>query len=417
MDIATNGTSLFVSKIEGTRVRVGGVITPEAPLGLLEDRLAVSPDGRIAVSAKTNQDKAYGWVQGASQWTYLGPAFGQMSQIVTFQGKFLFARIDRGGNFLVVQDELGTELSRRPTSTSQGILQWDPVDNDFILTDSRRNIKVGSRTMIKAVRRLQGTKVWWCGQVISPDRLVVSDGTNHYLAGPQPETPQFVIIGQDLYVNGGRKGPFPVDNPATPIPPPPVLPPPPTPMPEWKEDFRVLLVRFAEKFGIPKGTGEEAARQWAHKLAEQFCFSFGTSFGHKSAGPGRPHSADAIAVREGGKLYGWDVLRDAGGPDCQLVERPGTIDLTGQLFEVVSAVNHLAAPAPPPPPPPSTECKFTPCTCQAQPCLAPQVLADLKVQLADISLKLDELLADNHKERTLKGLRFVGEGRLSGVVD
>lgn len=235
---------------------------------------------------------------------------------------------------------------------------------------------------------------------------------------------RFLIIGNDargvmhvaeVPLNEPREALKPPSPAPVPVPVPP--PRPVTPMPEWKEEYRALLLRFAEKFGIPRGTGEEAAREWTHKLAEQFCFTFGTSFGHKSAGPGRPHSADAVAVREGSKLFCWDVLSDAGGPDCKLIERPRTLDITGQLFEVVTAVNHLGAPAPPPPPPPSTECKFTPCTCQAQPCLAPQALESLTTQLTAISLKLDELLADNHKERTLKGLRFVGEGRLSGVID
>lgn len=203
----------------------------------------------------------------------------------------------------------------------------------------------------------------------------------------------------------------------TPVPTPTPPPEEPIEMPTWNDDYRATLLRYEAKFPIPKGTGEEAARNWTHALAEYFKFVHGPAFGHKSAGPGRPHSADALAFSEGNRLYAWDVLGDAGGPDCRLFERPGTLDITGQVFEVVSAVDHVGAgapaPTPIPPPPPAPEpCRFTPCVpepCRFQPTPA--------VDLTEIHAKLDALAADNHKPRRLDGLRWVGTGTLSGVVE
>lgn len=206
----------------------------------------------------------------------------------------------------------------------------------------------------------------------------------------------------------------------TPAPAPTPTPPSPEPieMPTWTEENRQLLLRFAAKFPIPKGVGEEAARNWTHKLCEQFRYNFGPAWGHKKADSGRLHSADAVAFKDGNRIYAWDVLADAGGPDCRLLDRPGTLDISNQVFEVVTSTNHLGedvpVPTPTPPPAPAPEpCRFAPSKCN----FLPVDLTELIARQTRAEEKLDALLADNHKERRIDGLRFVGNGVVSGVVD
>lgn len=212
----------------------------------------------------------------------------------------------------------------------------------------------------------------------------------------------------------------------TPVPMPTSIPTPtsvpsPEPMPSWTEENRATLLAYVAKFPLPIGTGEEVARDWTHKLCEQFKFTFGPAWGHKFAGAGRPHSADAVAFQDGNRLFAWDVMSDAGGPDCRLLDRPGTLDITGQVFEVVEATNHIGTvpvPVPPPAatPPPVEPCKFVaaaPCACRFDTKSTDAIL----VALTAVAMKLDALKADNHKERKLNGLKFVGQGTLSGVPD
>jgi hypothetical protein len=112
------------------------------------------------------------------------------------------------------------------------------------------------------------------------------------------------------------------------------------------------IVRFAAKF--PLATNDEESRVWTHKLAQQLAFSFPSEgWGHKSAGGGRPHSADCIAIKA--PFVGWDVISGGGAPGAKLQLESDSIDLSGQEFEPVEAVNHIApAPVDPPIVPPVT---------------------------------------------------------------
>lgn len=105
-----------------------------------------------------------------------------------------------------------------------------------------------------------------------------------------------------------------------------------------------MLKDYADRYPVP--TGETERQEWTHRLAEQFRYSFGTPWGHKSAGPGRPHSKDAIAYKFGDAFWAYDTINGATGA---LISNPDPIDIHGQIFEVVAPVNHMGAPVPPPP--------------------------------------------------------------------
>lgn len=110
---------------------------------------------------------------------------------------------------------------------------------------------------------------------------------------------------------------------------------------------RATLRAFEAKFPIPRT--DERRREWTHQLAEQFRFTYGPAWGHKSAGAGRPHSADVLAYQDGATFIGFDTQNGTVDPPT-LVDDPDPIDLTGQVFEPVEPVDYLAAGGPEPDP-------------------------------------------------------------------
>lgn len=161
-------------------------------------------------------------------------------------------------------------------------------------------------------------------------------------------------------------------------------------------DQQAMIRVFASKFPLP--VTEDGCRDWTHLLAEQFQYSWGAGWGHKRADHGRPLSSDVIAYQEAAVFVGFDVIINAGLPTATVVTDGDAIDLTGQVFERVSPVNHLGTatpPAPPAPdPPPVTgTCRFEPEKLVA---LVAAVLGlrqdvdGLRVDLADIAAMLGE---------------------------
>jgi len=242
------------------------------------------------------------------------------------------------------------------------------------------------------------------------------------------------------------------------------------------DDVKTTIALFRAKKGdppkAPAGADPEPytelARVWTHALCEQLRFSHGATWGHKSAGPGRPHSADVIAciapyldenfiatqinigfaeaygrkptpdefaywhdkmttpdvfsdlktrvgwnpywqarlenpgsasadpslagdatvVVPGGwpevkPMIGFDLWTSVGSVEQEFVEDPDSIDLAGQIFEEVAAVDHLDGATDPvdPPVPPSTSCQFTATD-----------LSEVYARLDAINLRIDELL-------------------------
>jgi hypothetical protein len=105
------------------------------------------------------------------------------------------------------------------------------------------------------------------------------------------------------------------------------------------------IVEFTNKFPLANTT--EESQQWTHKLCQQLKFSFpNDGWGHKSAGPGRPHSADCICLSS--PFWGWDIINNAGSPQAKLNLNAESIDLSGQIFEQVTAADFIGdVPVPP----------------------------------------------------------------------
>jgi len=116
------------------------------------------------------------------------------------------------------------------------------------------------------------------------------------------------------------------------------------------DDVRQVIARYAAKYPVPTAS-EEASQTWTHNLCRQLVFSFpGDGWCHKSAGGGRPHSKDCIAVQNAGRFYGWDIIINAASPAATLDLNADSQDLTGQVPEPVMPQNYLDdGPEPPPP--------------------------------------------------------------------
>lgn len=140
------------------------------------------------------------------------------------------------------------------------------------------------------------------------------------------------------------------------------------------DDVKLLISVFVEKFPFPR-TNDEEASAWTHKLCEQLAYSFPTSgWCHKSAGPGRPHSADVIALKV--PFIGWDIIYSAGSPEAKLNLDADSIELTGQIPEPVAPYNYFeTAPPVEPPIPPPVEPPSIPTDTQ----LLMQILKELKI--------------------------------------
>lgn len=116
------------------------------------------------------------------------------------------------------------------------------------------------------------------------------------------------------------------------------------------DPVKATIQAFVTRFGLPSPATEDEARAWTQRVAEQVRFSHGPTWGHKKAAPDRPHSADVIARQEVDRLLGWDLLFSAGSPQQAFIVDPESMDITGQTFESVEAVDYLGGTAPPPEP-------------------------------------------------------------------
>jgi hypothetical protein len=114
-------------------------------------------------------------------------------------------------------------------------------------------------------------------------------------------------------------------------------------------DVKAKIVQFEAKYPLPRSTNNEEFQTWTHRVCQQLKYSFpNDGWGHKSAGPGRPHSSDVICTES--PFIGWDIVLNAGSLNPQLVLSNESIDLTGQVFEQVTAADFLGSTPPPDPP-------------------------------------------------------------------
>ena len=121
----------------------------------------------------------------------------------------------------------------------------------------------------------------------------------------------------------------------------------------WTASHQATLDAFDRKFPAPRE--DNACRDWTRRLAEQFKYTFPTQgWGTKQASPTRPPATDVICTQS--PFIGYDVLVSQGTPQQTLAKNPEPLDLTGQVFIMVVAVNHLASLGPEPTP----ACQFPP---------------------------------------------------------
>lgn len=128
----------------------------------------------------------------------------------------------------------------------------------------------------------------------------------------------------------------------------PVDPDPPQERPVRLEPKHSALIdAFAARFPPPGGDEDALRDHWTPRLVEQFVFSFpGEGWCWKSTSPGSRPSSDVIARRDGGGMWGYDVILNAGRPNWALASNAGPIDLRTQAPIPMNPVNHLGATTP-----------------------------------------------------------------------
>jgi hypothetical protein len=103
---------------------------------------------------------------------------------------------------------------------------------------------------------------------------------------------------------------------------------------------RIVKDLYDAHRNLARGTDDER-RQLARMIAEQAHHDdpqpAGARWGHKASTPGNPPSKDAIAKEHLGRLLAWDLFN---GTTREPNDHPDSIDITGQHFIPVAAVNH-----------------------------------------------------------------------------
>lgn len=118
------------------------------------------------------------------------------------------------------------------------------------------------------------------------------------------------------------------------------------------DEVKEVISRFDAKYPVPVTDNVEDSQNWTHRLAEQLKYSFPSDgWGHKFAGLGRPHSSDVVCLSS--PFMGWDIIYNSGSPSAELNLNAESIDLSGQIFEQVTAYDHLGNDGGTIPPPPS----------------------------------------------------------------
>jgi hypothetical protein len=115
------------------------------------------------------------------------------------------------------------------------------------------------------------------------------------------------------------------------------------------EPVKAKIVEFNFKYPYPT-TNDDDSATWTHRLCQQLKYSFpNDGWGHKKADANRPHSADVICLSS--PFIGWDIITSAGSPNAKLNLNGESIDLTGQIFEQVTAADFIGSEPPTNPPP------------------------------------------------------------------
>ena len=110
----------------------------------------------------------------------------------------------------------------------------------------------------------------------------------------------------------------------------------------WPDRVQQIVNTLAA--GVAHDAPDELRRATTMKIAQQCRYELGPNWGTKRADPGRPLSADVICTQS--PFVGWDWSVPTG-----IAQFPDSLDLTGQVFVLVEAVDHLGVGQPPVPPP------------------------------------------------------------------
>lgn len=102
----------------------------------------------------------------------------------------------------------------------------------------------------------------------------------------------------------------------------------------------IIEAIYGLNIDLARGNDDER-RIVTNKIAEQFAFEFGPTWGTKSSTPTHPPSKDVVAKMENGRLYGWDWQNGTTrAPQVHVGQEAE--DMTGQHFILVVPTNHLA---------------------------------------------------------------------------
>jgi len=110
-----------------------------------------------------------------------------------------------------------------------------------------------------------------------------------------------------------------------------------------------LLVNFPLPMDMAPGPyKEEIFRAWCVRFARQLVYSEpGDGWGVKRASEGSPIGKDTIANSSNSNLIAWDLFIGTGSSNTQVADNPDSINITGQVFVSVEAVDSLDGLFPP----------------------------------------------------------------------
>jgi len=114
---------------------------------------------------------------------------------------------------------------------------------------------------------------------------------------------------------------------------------------KWDPRIQEILNTFAAQHPEMVADDTGPRMRLNTMFVEQVVFEFGSTYGMKSAGTGRPLSTETLARQDpGGRLLGWAWENKHNGEVDQF---PESEDITGQIFSAVAPVNHLGVNKPP----------------------------------------------------------------------